>query len=251
MLRHERDLARVAHAHTREMFEGRIHSLEAQLARRDAELEARAEHVGYVALEPSVAQRRGMQKGKRFKMEAVSIAEEEAMTMLQWTTGRNKALEEDIKGLFRRVCILLFSYLRLLHVVQLEQARIANKSSLPPLPPPAQSSPEHAPNEIRPEAIPVDTHPDSPPALSESLTMDAHVVYPLSPQDTLHHDVVIKPANYDNQSPHHHHHQTALALNKQIAELSATIDAFKAERDALREVVASQRYLASVSSARF
>jgi hypothetical protein len=105
-LRHERDLARIAHAHSREMLECRIHSLEAQLARRDAELEVCGEHVGYAAPEANALLRKEMQKEKRYKKEPVSMAEEEVMIMLQRTTARNKTLEEEIKGLFRRVCII-------------------------------------------------------------------------------------------------------------------------------------------------
>lgn len=84
------------------MFEDRIQTLEAQLARRDAELET---HVGHLVLEANAAPRILMQNEKRSRKEPVSMAQEEVMIILQRTSARNKTLEEEIKGLFKRVCI--------------------------------------------------------------------------------------------------------------------------------------------------
>lgn len=102
-LRHERDVAKSAHAQSREMFEGRIHTLEAQLARRDAELEAQA---GYFPLTTSGAVWKEMHKNKQISRPPVSVAQEEVVTMVQRIEVRNKTLEEEIKGLFQQVCTL-------------------------------------------------------------------------------------------------------------------------------------------------
>jgi hypothetical protein len=114
-LRHERDLARAAHAHSCDMFGGRIHILEAQLARRDVEIEAHAEQVGRFPLTADAIVRQEMHEKKRSKMHPVSMAQEEVMTMMQRTVARNKTLEEEIKGLFKQVCVFdhpgLFCYI--------------------------------------------------------------------------------------------------------------------------------------------
>ena len=87
------------------MYEERIRTLEAQLARRDAELEARGEHVGHVALEPNPTSKKEMHKKKGYGKEPAPMAQEEVMTVLQRTTVRNKTLEEEIRNLFKRVRI--------------------------------------------------------------------------------------------------------------------------------------------------
>lgn len=225
-LRHECDLARVTHAHFREMFEDRIQTLEAQLARRDAELET---HVGHLVLEANAAPRILMQNEKRSRKEPVSMAQEEVMIILQRTSARNKTLEEEIKGLFKR----------------LEQVRITKSTTSPSLSLPAQPSPPPADTELRTETSPVqapDAQLDPLPAIPEPLTMDIHT------QSLHNHDVATEMADHNNYDPRHHH-PTVEHLNQEITELSARINAFKAERDALLEVIASQRNVAGLPSA--
>jgi hypothetical protein len=82
--------------------------------------------------------------------------------------------------------------------------------------------------------------------------MDTYAVHSQSPHSTFNPDIAMKMADRNSHDPHHHHHhQTVSHLNQQIAELSATIDAFKAERDSLWEAIASQRDVAPVSSVPF
>lgn len=71
--------------------------------------------------------------------------------------------------------------------------------------------------------------------------MDIHT------QSLHNHDVATEMADHNNYDPRHHH-PTVEHLNQEITELSARINAFKAERDALLEVIASQRNVAGVSS---
>ena len=99
-LRHERDLANAAHAHSCEMFQGRIHILEAQLARREAELEAQGE---YIPLTTDRAVWKETRENKKFQRPPASVGQEEVMTMMRGTEARNMTLEEEIKGLFQRV----------------------------------------------------------------------------------------------------------------------------------------------------
>lgn len=76
--------------------------------------------------------------------------------------------------------------------------------------------------------------------------MDSTVVDPQPSHGILDSNGAKEIASRDNISPRHHH-QTAERLNKQIAELSATIDAFKTERDALWEIITSRRHVQDVS----
>jgi hypothetical protein len=116
-LRRERDLARVAHEHTRQIFQDRIDNLEAQLARRDAELEACGGDVEPPMLEASSVLKKEDQKGKKFRKEQVLIPQEEVLTLQQQSTTRNKTLEEEIRGLFKRVRIFQVCFSASLHVV--------------------------------------------------------------------------------------------------------------------------------------
>jgi hypothetical protein len=56
-------------------------------------------------LEASSTLRKENQKRKKFRKEQVLIPQEEVLTLQQQITTRNKTLEEEIRGLFRRVRI--------------------------------------------------------------------------------------------------------------------------------------------------
>ncbi|KXN86487.1 hypothetical protein AN958_10021 [Leucoagaricus sp. SymC.cos] len=126
-LRRERDEERVAHRFTREALQSKIDTLVAQLARREAELEFYATHttcvpsglsgrtrpnefeVDIAGLEVSTgpsAQAAGSSKSKDDATAlppAQLLTNEEIIKMLDTTAARNRALEVEIKTLFKRL----------------------------------------------------------------------------------------------------------------------------------------------------
>jgi hypothetical protein len=109
-LRSERDFERNAHEQTRHQAECRIMELEAQLARRDAELAACITHKDGFLTESHYQGRKSQPLNDH---ETVSsrqndnrhMTKEEAIQVMEATSARNKTLEQEVQGLFNRVRI--------------------------------------------------------------------------------------------------------------------------------------------------
>lgn len=94
-LRRERDLERKAHARTRDLAQARIVSLAAQLSRREAELESFISGTAHTA---STVQLKHPRQAELLIDEPFTT--EQVISAL---CARNKALEVEIRGLFKRV----------------------------------------------------------------------------------------------------------------------------------------------------
>ena len=101
----ERDLEHKAHAQTRDLAEARLVSLAAQLSRREAELESfiSGSHIiSTIHLEnPRLAK----------KLIDEPLTTEQVISALDATLTRNKTLELEVKGLFKRVRISTWTLL--------------------------------------------------------------------------------------------------------------------------------------------
>ena len=99
----ERDLEHKAHAQTRELAEARLVSLEAQLSRREAELESfiSGTHFKNHPEQPRLAE----------ELNDEPITSEQVISALDATLTRNKTLEVEIRGLFKRVRISMWNLL--------------------------------------------------------------------------------------------------------------------------------------------
>jgi hypothetical protein len=102
-LRVERDIERRAHKFASLHAESRISELEAQLARREAQLEACVAHAGLCfesssPLSISSAQRKAANACSSGKM-----SQEEIVQALDMASAKDKALEIEVKGLIERV----------------------------------------------------------------------------------------------------------------------------------------------------
>lgn len=98
-LRTELDLERRAHEQTRRHAQCRIIELEARLARREAELEAYTIQVGNSpAYSPRDSEDRKSDAPTKPRM-----TKEEAIKIMGTTSTRNKLLELEVQGLFKRV----------------------------------------------------------------------------------------------------------------------------------------------------
>ena len=99
----ERDLEHKAHAQTRDLAQARLASLAAQLSRREAELESfisGTHTVSTIHLEhPRVDK----------KLFDEPLTSEQVISALDATLTRNKTLEIEIRGLFKRVRISMWT----------------------------------------------------------------------------------------------------------------------------------------------
>lgn len=99
----ERDLEHKAHAQTRDLAQARLVSLAAQLSRREAELESfisGTHTVSTIHLEhPRLAK----------KLIDEPLTSEQIISALDATLTRNKTLEIEIRGLFKRVRISIWT----------------------------------------------------------------------------------------------------------------------------------------------
>jgi hypothetical protein len=116
-LRAERDLERSAHERTRQQAENRIIELEAQLARRDAELEACVTHTNDFLSRGTNHDRitnrsQDGEAGKQGRSDNRHLVREDAIQLMETTSAKNKVLELEIRSLFKRVRPLLL-YVRL------------------------------------------------------------------------------------------------------------------------------------------
>lgn len=111
-LRDERNLERQAHEQTRQHADSRILELEAQLARRDAELEAcliydknndtASHHSKRTPLPPNMAR------------DVPRMTNEEALEVMGTTSARNKVLEQEVRGLSHMVRSSCSSHTRII-----------------------------------------------------------------------------------------------------------------------------------------
>ena len=97
-LRRERDLEREAHAQTRRSAQARIDSLEAQLSRREVELETFISGVG-----PTVPIIQHEYPRNADQLIDEPLTSEQIISVLDATAARNKTLETEIRTLFKRV----------------------------------------------------------------------------------------------------------------------------------------------------
>ena len=102
-LQRDRDRERQAHERTTQTALAQISLLKAQLARRDAELEACI--VGHTGLDPD-----GVLSDGAFKLsEGEQMTPEETLKVLDDTSAKNRRLELEVKGLARKVHLLYSS----------------------------------------------------------------------------------------------------------------------------------------------
>jgi hypothetical protein len=99
-LRKERDLERKAHAQTRDLAQGRLVALAAQLSRREAELESFISGTAHIV---STMQSEHPRQAKQSIGEP--LTSEQVISALNATLVRNKTLEIEISDLFKRVRI--------------------------------------------------------------------------------------------------------------------------------------------------
>ena len=99
----ERDLEHKAHIQTRDLAEARLVSLAAQLSRREAELESFISGTHIISTihpeHPRLAE----------KLMDEPLTSEQVISALDATLTRNKTLEVEIRGLFKRVRISLWT----------------------------------------------------------------------------------------------------------------------------------------------
>lgn len=99
-LRRERDLERAAHQQTKKVAESQIIALKAQLSRREAELEACIAHTKDCFPAPSNYY---LMAGTHVPEVREQMSPEKAIKALSLTATKNKALELEIKTLFKQV----------------------------------------------------------------------------------------------------------------------------------------------------
>ena len=112
-LRAERDLERKAHEQTRQQTDYRIIELEAQLARRDAELAACITHADDLlsqskGQEDKFRRLNDRETRSRSRHDNRHMTKEQAIKVMEATSARNKALELEVQGLFDRVRIHVY-----------------------------------------------------------------------------------------------------------------------------------------------
>ncbi|EPQ56773.1 hypothetical protein GLOTRDRAFT_121105 [Gloeophyllum trabeum ATCC 11539] len=223
-LRVERDLERKAHAITRRDAEHRVALLEAQVARRDAELEACIFHPEHMSKLQAAEHE---PKLVPLSAKDTSLSEEDIISVLEMTARRNRALELEVKEIAAR----------------LENARASCSSDggetptkLPGHSSPAQ--PEHLTSLNTPRAS-----ARRPCAARESNGLAA-----LSSEDETIRVPDERRANAfayarpssDSEAdmvPHWLH-----ALHEQVAALGRQVQAFGEERDALARLVSGTKH---------
>lgn len=104
----ERDLERKAHAQTQDLAQARIVSLTAQLSRREAELES---FISGTAHTVSSTQHEHLRHSEELIDDP--LTNEQVISVLDATLTRNKRLEIEIRGLFKRVRIECYFSIRI------------------------------------------------------------------------------------------------------------------------------------------
>lgn len=110
-LRDELESERRAHAHTRERADAELFSLNARLARREAELEACVVHINHPLPGPpsSVSPHKTGTHSTTAKASSssssVPFTQDDAIKILELSAARNRTLETEIRNLLGQVCI--------------------------------------------------------------------------------------------------------------------------------------------------
>jgi len=231
-LRSERDSERKAHQNTRRDAQWRISVLEAQLARREAQLEACIAHTAdCIPLQQSLAH-----------ANVKPMVQNEADKAIDTVLAKNRSLDAEVALLSGRVR----GYVEFFHVsrplsnsnFQVTKARLVPKEQLRLLRRSEPSSPHtrwqtpilasSSRDHIRPPAVPGPSRPSTQQTTSSCLP---------SPQRPSFHDGL-------HQLIHEHQSDTTQiiqGLDRQMAVMNAEIVAFRAERDRLAEAVSRER----------
>jgi hypothetical protein len=229
-LRVERDLERQSHQQTRQQAEYHIIELQAQLARRDAELEAYITRTDEFP-SPENAPRRNSQFHKD-KESGPSvdrhITKEEALRVMEATAAKNKLLELEVQGLFKKVRIYQIyrcpSVVPILITEQLNETRLRKSSQAENVPLASGASISHR----------ASSPPSLFPPLTTKLSFDPHM-------DSLPRAHQGENDDIQELSSSIPHARPIEDLNYQIAVLSSEIGAFRSERDLLAIFVARER----------
>jgi hypothetical protein len=99
----ERDLEHKAHVQTRDLAEARLVSLAAQLSRREAELES------FISGTHSASTNQPERPRLPKNLIDDPLTSEQVISALDATLTRNKTLEVEIRGLFKRVRISMWT----------------------------------------------------------------------------------------------------------------------------------------------
>lgn len=255
-LQAERDSERQAHQRTRQQAESQILVLEAQLARREVELETCIAHT------PDC-----FQLAEQVVQSTTPMSQEEVAKVLSVTSAKNRALDREVKTLSERVRCSVSSHphsQRSYTNQQLESARLATSSQTRhrPLGPSAdqgstplkQSTQTHI---LSPQFPHSHTSGPSPPLVPSHST---------APNDSPHRSPrrfssSRESRSSQDKSPAHHGDadtiilapipthpyqniddtSTGLDMERQIHALGAEVDAFKTERDLLAMLIAKER----------
>lgn len=109
-LQDERNLERRAHEQTRRHAESRILELKAQIARRDAELEACLIYDKNIELASYPSQNAPLPQN--IARDVPCMKEEEALQVMGARSAQNKALEQEVRGLAQIVRSSFVSHIR-------------------------------------------------------------------------------------------------------------------------------------------
>lgn len=231
-LRIERDLERKAHEKTRQNDEFRIIELEAQLARREAELEACrcAVHGG-----DSLDQRRHRVYSSRdretIKVDShptPRITKDEAIKIMDITSTKNKLLELEVQGLAKRV---RNSFTHYMHFWSQPAAQLNNARQQAALPSTSRG-PGHdgrqLPDHLDPRPSPSGTRyiPRAQESSSDSQTFQEENAAAVHDR----HYVPLSPSTHNLPRP-------ILALDDRIQALTSELDAFKSEKELLAKLI--------------
>jgi hypothetical protein len=236
-LRTELAHERKAHCKAVEQANLRISELEAQVATREAMLEASIQHHPKME-KPPLDRSREPRNSNSDIPPPKPMSDEECLRVLADNNVRNKSLEIEIRTLARKVRVSFrwpFIILLNLHLPQLEHARgtagspafvPANLASIGPLSPPRRTLPNlnssHQP--VVPRQPPITHESDTP--LTSSLNMLSTVPVK-SPVTT------IPPPDRATVSSTHRSQCSIAQLDGQINTYATQLETFKAERKAL------------------
>ncbi|KAF9461842.1 hypothetical protein BDZ94DRAFT_1237344 [Collybia nuda] len=227
-LKRQRDLEYQNSKQMQDLFETQIRILWAQVARRDAIIAACQEHASHhidLAPNPSTI--------PRDRLTVPPLSDEQIIEALRKTMENNRALEAEVWTLGQKQ----------IEPYKLERAKLASAqpvSASPALPRMAPAPPEVsvAPDSQNTEPILALQHE---PALTEPGKLEPTIpglhtaTYPSNISD-------IPPASYRNADISHRPYLPQIdALDHQINYLSSKIDAFKEERNLLKEVLVLQQ----------
>ena len=224
-LRTEREQERQSHKRTFRDAECRIAELEAKVARRDAELEACIAHVHHTSgSTPEIEPKDQINRERMTK--------EDALALMETTTVKNKVLELEVQGLFRKVCASVPPFPRYIciYIYQLHDARkrvVSQEKPSPSLNSPASYIPISE-NMVKSRKGPTSTSHEP-----ESCATPSHL------RDTQD-DPTIQPPSQHSPSTLQQS-QPIRDLDRQIEALAFEVDAFQSERNRLVQFVSKEK----------